>query len=245
MLRYAIASSLVCSSFVFATPTVIQPDETASKDTFVYQNFATTTATGLYTMLGNPDAAGTASRTLMVGGSSTTHRLRTLLQFDLSTISLSPGEQALVDLKVINSNLTSINIGDPSAAFSAQVSIWPLASTPAWDEDATWNTQADISGATALDTEIITGTGNHVQFDVTAQIQTWINNGFTGYNGFGLTMDFPVFDAVNLKTVGVFFAGAGVTTSADRPSLTIIPEPASLGMLAGVTGLLMRRRKTK
>jgi hypothetical protein len=208
-----------------ADPVVIQPDEPQSNDVFVYQ------------FLSNMNFNSGGFGALLASGRTTSgHDLRSFLQFDLTGVTLDPGEMATLNLYV--GSTTSAGFGiDPSPAAPVVTNVHRA--TGAFDEStATWATQPPFDAASSA-TRTIDGINRWVSFDVTALVQSWLANPGTNF-GFTVTQQ----DAVsnNGPVVAVYESAAGT----NKPFLEIapVPEPGAAGLaLACASGMLLRRKR--
>jgi hypothetical protein len=223
-----------------AAPVKIQPDESVSQDTFVYEYFQSSSAADIYESISPGNGEVLSSVILATTRSATGHTMHTLLRFDLTGVSLGPGEKAVLGLYVRPSAFGS---AAPSPSYPASLSVY-AGSTP-WTESVTWQTQPLPTGDKVGSVQV-TGTNQFIEFDVTTQVQAWLSG--TANNGFIVQQDTVVVDPNGRGPgvpgeVGVFFRGAGWSDPSQRPYLQVIPEPTSLA--AGLAGLVVRiiRRK--
>lgn len=224
-----------------AAPIRIQPDESVSQDTFVYEYFQSSSAADIYESISPGNGEALSSMILATTRSATGHTMHTLLRFDLTGVSLDPGEKAFLGLYVRPSAFGS---AAPSPSYPASLSVY-AANNP-WTESVTWQTQPLPLGD-KVDSIQVTGTNQFIEFDVTTQLQAWLSG--TTNNGFIVQQDAVVVDPNGRGTgvpgeVGVFFRGAGWFDPSQRPYLQVIPEPTSL--VAGLAGLavrIIRRRR--
>lgn len=225
----------------WAAAVKIQPDESASQDTFIYEYFQSASAADIYESIAPGNGEALASLILATTRSATGHTMHSLVRFDLTGVSLGPGEKAVLGLYVRPSAFGS---AAPSSSYPAPLSVY-AASTP-WTESVTWQTQPLPLGS-AVDSIQVTGTNQFIEFDVTAQVQAWLAG--SDNNGFIIQQDTVVVDPNGRGPgipgeVGVFFRGAGWSDPSQRPYLQVIPEPT--GLVAGLTGFVVwmaRRRR--
>jgi hypothetical protein len=238
MLKRCALVVLACTGLAQAAPVKIE----SQAATFVYEFLSTSNASDIY---GGNTAA--ARNILAVNESSGTHDMRSILKFDLTGITLDPGEQAIVGLYVRSAAFGS---GTPSSSYAPVVGIHALQTTPSWSEAASWSNSPDIAGS-ALDSVTVSSIDHYIEFDVTDQVQAWLANPSSN-NGFGLVQAARVYDPTAPSPyppytpgleVGVFFRGAGWTTPGERPYLAVVPEPASLAFV--VTGALLLKRRRR
>jgi hypothetical protein len=211
----------------------VRPNEAASKDAFAYQFLPTF----------NFDS-GPFGSLLSAGATGIGHDTRSLVQFDLSSVNLTPAQVAApsfhATFQIYVDSTAEVGFGaDPSPASPIQVDLTAVGgATPAWSESAvTWNSQPTVTGGVAS-TATINGINQWVSFDVTSLVQQWLN-GSLANNGFMLTEDAIVGTDPNF-VVGVFDSSAGP----NAPLLSIVPEPASVLLaLAAVPWLAWRWRR--
>lgn len=220
----------------------IQPNEAASQDTFVYEFYEDASAGDIYA--GIPGgSASLADLILATTKSPTGHSMNSLIRFDLTGVTVDPGERVVLGLYV---RPTAFGSAAPTASYPAPVSV--LAADAGWTESSTWQGQPGPLGA-AIDSIDISGTNQFVEFDVTAQVQAWLG-GATNH-GFIISQDAVVVDPNGrgpgvAGEVGAFFRGAGWSDPTHRPYLQVIPEPAMLGILSlGAMISLRRKRGTR
>ena len=224
-----VTAAIVPPTLAAAAPAVIQPDENASKDAFVYQFLPTF----------NFDSAG--FQTLLASGrTSSGHDLRSFIEFDLTGVALAADEVATLNLFVGDTASAGFGVNpSPAAPVTANVS----AAQGAWSESAlNWNNQPAVGPLVA--SEAIDGIGHWVSFDVTPQVQSWLASPGTNF-GFAVMQDAIVTNGG--PVVAVYESSSGV----NRPYLQIavIPEPAaglvtaSALMLAGLRRSRRRRRR--
>src|SRR4051794_36383092 len=145
----------------FASPVVITPDETASKDAFIYQGIQ-----GPNPPAFNSDtfANGAYIGLLSSGKPSTPHATTTYIQFDLTGVTLGANEVAQLQLYVTNTVQTGFG-ANPSAAFPVSAELHNV--TSAWGETTvTWPNQP-TSDAGVASTTVVDGINKWVTFDVT------------------------------------------------------------------------------
>lgn len=227
MLRTITAAAFAA---VFVAPvsaqTVIQPTNAQSKDAFVYSFLATT----------NFNNFPGFDVILASGKSSSGHDLRSLVQFDLTGVTLQPGEIARFNLFVTDGGSVGFPVVNPTPAAPVTTDLFPV--TSAWDPaTVTWAMQPSF-GASAIDSQVISGVGRYVEFDVTAQVQAWLANPSSNF-GFSVQQRAVVLNGGSVQAV-YHSAAAG-----NRPFLYVgvVPEPGSILGLASASIMLTFRRR--
>jgi len=219
-----------------AAPITVQPAEATSKDTFNYQFLPT------FNMNGAPPF----NALLSSGKTTTGHDTETVIEFDLTGVSLAPSEVATLNLWVTPTEPTGFGIS-PQSGFGVTLNV--LANAASWTEaTVSYGTKpAALPGIVA--TEFVDYTGAWVSFDVTSQVNSWLANPGTNF-GFTIVQTSEVVYTVpgpnaGKKVVTVFDSAAGAN-SAHFPSLNVaaVPEPGSVGLvLMGGAALLLGRRR--
>jgi len=172
-----------------------QPDEAASKDTYLNNN--------------NPDTNYGNEAQLRVGRYDAANYYRTILQFDFSSIQPATVSSASVSLYVAYEYL------DAATVFN----LYRVTTT--WTEaGATWNNMVGNYNATVLATRTIPDPAsvNSIQtftFNSTglAVIEGMLNGTYTNYGWYIMSADETIQHAV-------MFHSAGVATSTYRPKMT-------------------------
>ncbi len=206
----------------------LQPDESASKDTFVYQFLPTF----------NFDSGGFGSL-LTVGKTSTGHDTQALLQFDLP-VGLTAAQLTSATLEVFAVSSTAAGFGqNPDATHPVLIDVLPVAgATTSWTESTvSWSTGLTAGAITSSATQA--GIDQWITFDVTAVVKQWLDGSLSN-NGLFLQQD-AVVGGPGAFYVGVFDSSAG----ANRPRLNIVPEPSSmlLALLAAPFAAWCHRRR--
>jgi hypothetical protein len=220
----ACAAVALLPTISIANPIIIQPAEADSKDVFVYEFLPTFNFDG-----------GQFGTILGAGKTGIGHDFQSLLQFDLTGVTLGANEQATLNLYV--GSTSSAGFGnDPTAATPVTDDVFPI--TQAWGEaTATWGNQPS-TGATSVGSTIIDSIDHYVSFDITAQVQSWLNDPSSNLGVLVSQRDI----VGGGQTAAIFDSSAGT----NRPFLQIaaVPEPATAGMAAIVAlGALSRRRR--
>jgi hypothetical protein len=218
------AAGVGVASIAAADPVVIQPDEPQSNDVFVYQF--------LSNMNFNTGGFGAL---LATGRTTSGHDLRSFLQFDLTGVTLDPGEMATLNLFVGNTATAGFGVNpSPTAPVVTNVH----RATGAFDEStATWATQPPFDAAAAA-SRTIDGINQWVSFDVTPLVQSWLANPGTNF-GFAVGQQDVVSN--NGPVVAVYDSAAG----ANKPFLEIapVPEPGAAGLVVSCASAMLFRRK--
>lgn len=222
----ALAAACVISALPASAATVIKPDAATSKDTFVYS----------FLPAFNFNSGGFSS-VLASGLTTSNHNLRTLVQFDLTGISMQPGDIATLNLFVSDAvGLGFPGVANPTTTDPVTIDAFPI--TAAWDANlVSWNAQPTFGSA--VDDVLVDGVGRYFTFDVTSQVQTWLNDPSSNF-GFSLQQ----------RTVVPTPAGSAValyhsSANANRPFLYVgvVPEPGAILGLAAAGGMLTLRRR--
>ncbi len=230
-----ICTVIVCAAMLAASPAgygiTLQPDETASKDSFGYEFLATTN-------LNNPPFGAL----LPAGGTTTGHDSKSVIEFDLSSVSLtgSQVQSASLDLFVVDATTSGFGV-NPTPGSPLTVNLSPL--TGSWDEATVdWST---IPTQGAVETsQVISGHNLPVSFDVTNLVKLWLDGGLTN-NGMILEADSPVGSSPNWVTAA--FSSASGTGAAPALVITPVPEPSAvlLALLGGAGAMWMLRGRCR
>lgn len=222
----ALAAACVFSALPASAATVIQPGPATSKDTFVYSFLPTFNFN-----------SGGFSTVLASGLTSSNHNLRTLVQFDLAGVTMQAGDIATLNLFVSDAvGLGFPGVANPTPANPVPIDAFPL--TAAWDAGlVSWNAQPTFGGA--VDDLLVDGVGRYFTFDVTSQVQSWLNDPSSNF-GFSLQQR-----AVVATPEGSAVALYHSSANANRPFLYVgaVPEPGAILGLAAVGGMLTLRRR--
>ena len=164
------------------------------------------------------------------------HDFRSLLQFDLTGVTLSPNEVATLNLYVGSTSAAGFG-NDPTTATPVTDDVFAI--TQPWGEStATWGTQPSTSLA-SIGSATIDSINHYVSFDITAQVQSWLND---PSSNLGVQIRQREIVGGGL-TAAVFESSAGT----NRPFLQIsaVPEPSAvlLGAVVAYGGLSRRRRQ--
>jgi hypothetical protein len=211
------------ASVAGAGPVIIQPDEPQSNDTFTYQF--------LSTMNFNTGGFGAL---LASGRTASGHDLRSFLRFDLTGVTLDPGETATLNLRVGSTAAAGFGV-NPSPAAPVVSNVHGV--NAAWDESSvTWASQPAFDPTVAA-SRTIDAIDEWVSFDVTPLVQSWLANPATNF-GFAVVQDAIVNN--NGPVVAVYESAA----SANKPFLQIVPEPAAGLVFTCAAAMLLRRRRS-
>lgn len=221
---------------------VIQPDEAASKDTWVYSFLPTTNNNGV-----GSNIVLTAGNTPPLPPANTEHDLQTLIQFDLTGAPQNV-TSATLNLYLIDPNSFNANALAPSIAKPVDLSVHGITGT--WEEGtAVWNNRPAFN-ATAEDSLSVTAINTWATFDVTDLVQSWIDNPSTN-NGFLIQQTNTMFTGVQFHMGAFYSSNASVlqppflALPQFRPFLSVVPEPsgfALMGTAFAAIGMIRRRR---
>jgi hypothetical protein len=236
MLCFAVTLIWCCLHQAVCVAITLQPDESTSKDTFVYQflsgyNFDSVSFPGTFGNL------------LSAGKTGSGHDTESLLQFDLSTVGLTGSQVSSATLQLHVIDTVSAGFGlSPDATHPVQIDVTAI--TESWSESGgsgvTWNTLPGAAGSPAT-SQSLNQVNVLVSFDVTNLVKQWLD-GSLANNGFLLTQEAAV-GVSGAYHVAVFDSSAGTVA----PLLTIVPEPATAVLvLLGTAGLaIFRLRKCR
>lgn len=205
-----LAAALLPVSGAYAT--VLQPAEADLKDTFGYEFLPTFPA-------GNLNSGGFANY-LAVGATTTGHTTKSLIEFDLSTVSLTAAEVTSATLEVFAIDTTLTGFGaNPTVGSPLTVNL--LALDGAWDEDmVAYSTIPTTAGQ--YTSTVVSDFNTTVSFDMTQLVKDWLD-GSLANNGLLLEADTAVGGSPSwvYSVFNSSLAGNG-------PKLTIVPEPTGL-----------------
>jgi PEP-CTERM motif len=219
-----------------ASAVVLQPNEADSKDTFVYQNLPAFNFDG-----------GMFGSFLPVGKTAAPvpgHDTESLLEFDLSSVTLSAAQvtSATLELHAVDTTATGFG-GNPDASHVVAVNLFGIAPTdmhtPWMESTVNWSEVAALTLAGQYASTDITGIDQAFTFDVSTLVKQWLD-GTLDNNGMLLIAESAV-PVDETFVVATFSSAAG----GFAPKLTIVPEPSSvvlaLSALAAVAWLSRRR----
>lgn len=257
------------AAFPASAATVLRPDETASKDVFVYA-FRIPDTLGIPGAPANlnfdtesvpPSAAVPFGQTLGVAETEgfrldpsdpneplREHTTRSLLEFDLSALGIAPDRVGAATLELTGiGNLFPFD--PPSANFPIQVDVKRVLG--AWEETGvTWDTRPPTGPVVA--SAMMTDGFETISFDLTALVIDWLASPAMNF-GLELSQASIVPTPASQPggrsrfAVGLFGSSAH-PDAALRPTLTVseVPLPAAAPLLIGALGLLgalrLRRR---
>lgn len=214
----------VAGANVRAAPTIIQPNESTSKDGFVYQFLPTF----------NFDTGGFGAL-LSSGNTGVGHDTRSFVQFNLTGITLGLGESAKLNLYIGSTASAGFGV-NPSTGAPVVTDIYY--NTGPWDESTlTWNAQPSI-GSIVIDSKTMDAINQWVTFDITSLVQVWLSNPSTN---FGLAVVQHAAVSNGGPVVAVYDSSAGT----NKPSLQIVPEPemATMFIITFLVGVWRRWRR--
>jgi hypothetical protein len=164
---------------------------------------------------------------LVVGTAAGDHQFASLLQFDLSSLTMSGADVTGATL-----DLFSQAIGTNGAG---EVGLY-LVTSPWSETGVTWNTYPTFG--LLIDSVTVDQVGQTYLFDVTSALQGWTSGAFENH-GFAIRM---ISEGGNVTFADVDSSGA-----ANAPKLTVVPEPSvAIAALCGMAVLgSMRRRARK
>ncbi len=212
-----------------AQAVTLQPNETDSKDTFAYENLPTF-PTGNFNSF-------PFNAYLPAGPTGSGHDTESILEFDLSSVTLSAAEvtSATLELYVVATEETNFGVS-PSGANPVTVNLFSLTGT--WDESmVAWSTVPATGSQYA--SAVVNAINTPVTFDVTTLVKDWLDGSLTN-NGLLLRGD-----AIVGTSPDFVFATFSASAGAVAPKLTIVPEPSSivLALSAGVAVVVLGTRR--
>ena len=207
-----ICSLIVCAAVSHtAYGITLQPNETASSDTFGYQFLPAMNLNG-----------GGFGSSLPVGATTTGHDTRSVLAFDLSSVGLTGAQVQSASLNLFAIDTTTTGFGaSPTPGSPVTVDLSPL-SAAFVESTVAWGT---IPAAGAVETSLsINGINQTFSFDVTDLVKQWLDTPASN-NGVLLSSSTPV-GGYPSWVYAVFSSAAGQVA----PALVItpVPEPATL-----------------
>ena len=234
--------------------TILQPDEAASEDVFVYEfgvpgAFRIATAARvtnldsqtLGALVPAPAVAfgnflGSSNTEPLIGalGETRAHDTRSLLRFDLGSLAFTPGQvgKATINLFALPGLPPFDN---PTAAQPVTTELHRV--TEAWSETTvTWETQPEVAGP--FTSAMQDGVNQWVSFDVTALVRDWLSDPGTN---FGIELLQPdIITAASGRPIASLYASSAAADAALRPFLeiTAVPEPSTPALLLGSLGLV-------
>ena len=159
---------------------------------------------------------------------SAAHDTESLVQFDLSTVGLTPAQVISGTLNLWVDDGSSTGFGNnPTGANPVQVDLYPLSGT--WNKATlTWSNKPGTGSA--LGSVVVNSIGHWISYDVTSTVQSWLTAPSSN-NGFLLRSNAVVGGPGNYYVVAFdsgFATGGAADPSANAPYLSIVPEASSL-----------------
>ncbi len=221
-------SALTLAASAMANPVVISPDEATSKDTFTYSAIPS----GL--PFGNATYIGASLE------SSGIHTVHSLIQFDLTGVSLNANEAATLSVYARSKAGTPFATvsSDPSATSPVTVDVYKVLG--AWDEASVTFSNEPAIDPTPIGSFVVTGLDQYYGVDVSSLVSAWLAAPATNF-GFELRQH-AVVPVAGAPDAAAVFQSSG---AANRPTLSIsvVPEPISLASVATASLLMGRRRR--
>jgi hypothetical protein len=217
-----VLNSFVVMSLMLAPPAYavnIASNQGAGQDGFVYS--------------GAPIAVSSFYPVIVVGKTAgAAHDTESLVQFDLSTVGSTAAQVTSATLNLWVSDVTVTGFGlNPDVSNPLQVDLFPA--TAVWDRStAQWSTRP-ATGA-QISSVVVTSIGHLISFDVTSAIQSWLS---TPSSNFGLLLRADSVVGASGSYHYVAFSSGFGNQSATAPYLTVVPEPASMALAAGLLPL--------
>jgi hypothetical protein len=164
---------------------------------------------------------------LVVGTAAGDHQFASLLQFDLSSLTMSGAEVTGATLDLFTQAIGTNGAGE--------VGLY-LVTSPWSETGVTWNTFPTFG--LLIDSVTVDQAGQTYSFDVTSALQGWTSAAFENH-GFAIRM---ISDGGNVTFADVDSSGA-----VNAPKLTVVPEPSvAIAALSGMAVLgSMRTRARK
>jgi hypothetical protein len=210
----ALAAASLTATTAHAASLTIQPEELASKDTFLYS----------YLTLWNFDTYGggfgSAYGDILAVGKTTSasHDLKSLLQFSLSAASgltSSDVTSASIQLYVISSSGVGFGV-DPSSTAPIDVNLFKV--TSSWSEGlVSWSSAPSIA-TPAANTQTISSIGYWVSFDATALVKGWLD---TPSSNYGVLLEQNAIVVNGSDNVYGVFDSSYTATNGNEPRLII------------------------
>lgn len=231
MTRFALAAATILGSLTLAPTSqadvILQPDEAASQDSFVYQFLPTW----------NFNSPGFGSF-LGVSKTGSGHDLQSVIRFDLTGIaSLTANQRAYLNVYVVDTANGGFPFVNPSSVAPIDVDLY--ANTATFDETAVnWGNKPATQAVAAASVQM-NAINQWFTFDITDLAGDWIDGALANH-GLTLTQRAAV---INGGGVAALFESSA---SSHQPYLEIvtIPEPASMALLAlgGLALVAVRQR---
>jgi hypothetical protein len=239
------------TSAAMAAPTVIN-DPAKITDGFIYQSIPVASAS----QLASASPGMNSSLGVGVTGGASPRAITTFIRFDLTGVTFNPAtERATLTLTNIGTSFIvppASGVTDPTVSQPVTVSLRPVLS--AWNFNTISFAPGSFSfggppqtnagqptggyGSPLADTEQVTAVGQVVTFDISSQLQSWLN---TPASNFGLN----IYQTSAPELVSGNWAVANFSSSrgSSVPTLrvAVIPEPTTLAALS-MAGLMLVRR---
>jgi hypothetical protein len=202
---------LIACPGIAAAQQIFSPDESASKDNFVYSLLPTTPFPSTTYLGASVESTGL-------------HTVYSNIEFDLSAATIGPAEAAFLLLG------TRSNVGTPFGSVSSNpapatpVNVDVYRITSAWLETTPWNGRPDVDPLPVA-SFTVQSVDEIYSIDVTDTVRSWVNGIHPNF-GFQLRQR-SVVPVAGAADAAVVFHSAG---GAFRPTL-LIPEPSAVAML--------------
>lgn len=227
MLLFLVVASLGSTA---RAASIIHSNDSGSQDGFVYafSKVPSAVSAGFEVF-----PAGQAP----VSGDS--HTTEAFIKFGLGSVPLTSAQVTSATLSLFLEDASTVGFGvNPSAGQPITVDLFPVTAT--WDRSTLKWSNKPGNGALITSTPAISGIGSWVNINLTSTVKDWLDHPLTN---FGLVMkgQVPVGSSPNWVYAN-FSSGFGSLGHA--PTLTIVPEPASMVLaLCGLPLLAWQARR--